>query len=1098
MRLHGLLSILLDLPEYRSWRDAPGGGTLSLALPEAAAAYFVAACQADLKTPVFLVTPDPERAAGLAEELESWAPPGTTVVRVPEADFPEPETRGIVTEAALERARLAGLLALGEEPLPNLIMVGSVLATMGTLPPPGELTAAVIEIEQGRRVPLEPLLERLIGMGYERADFVSRAGEFSRRGGIVDVYSPGMAGPVRIEFFGDDVDTIRLFAVETQRSDDRISSARIIPVGASGGAYSIVDYLPPAAAVVLEDPSALRLRGARLRAEIAEYLAGADAETVVSEHLYWEDIESRLSHARRIALLPWVEGMDESRTFFLPGLSRVGRLDSFVERTAAQRSGERIVLVSQQSQRLSELFDQAGRTAPPVDDIEDTPRPGSLSIVHGSLPHGWSMPEHLLLLTDSELFGFMKRARRQVRPGGRRESSFALTYKPGDLVVHVDHGIGRFAGLRTLETGGIQHEYLEITYHDGDTLYVPTEQIRRVARYVGGGEHAPHLSRLGSTEWESTKLRVRQSTSALARELVTLYARRQLAHGHAFAPDTLWQQELEASFPYIETPDQMETIEAVKADMERPRPMDRLICGDVGYGKTEIALRAAFKAVMDGKQVAILAPTTVLAQQHFTTFSERLGAFPVKTAVLSRFSTSAQEHEVLDGLAGGGVDIVIGTHRLLQSDIAFKDLGLLIIDEEQRFGVMQKETLRSMREGLDTLTLSATPIPRTLHMALAGIRDLSTMETPPEERLAVRTHIGPYDGTLVRQAILREMDRNGQVFFIHNRIESMQAMAQALEDLVPEARFACAHGRMAEEELERTMSEFAGGRIDVLVATTIVQLGIDMPNTNTLIVNQAERLGLTQLYQLRGRVGRGRNQAYAYFFHTRNRELSPQARRRLRTIFEANELGAGLEIALRDLEIRGAGSLLGTRQSGHIAAVGFELYTRMLAEEVERIRPDLAPPTVPASREEGPALDLPVSAYIPESYVESPATRIVLYRRLTDAATAADVDSVGDEFRDRFGPLPLPVKDLLYVARIRVLATRAGVTSITRQGSELVILPKKMADLATHLDLGPAVKAGPTQVRIDTRRTGGKWRSLLESVLKKEEGDAAAPPTKRP
>ncbi len=1099
MHLHGLLQFLHRMPAYGSLRqDLTTSHRLhSLTMPESAASYFIAALQSDLKTPVLFIVPDPERASSFTDELESWAPPGTRVVRIPEPDFPAVGPSEATTQAALERARLAGQLALGEEPLPDVIFVSSVLATLGTLPPPERLAAAVIQINRGQSVSPEQLLDRLVAMGYQRVQFVSRPSEFSRRGGIVDIYSPAIDHPIRIEYFGNEVDTVRPFDTATQRSFDLIETASISPVSTTGGTYSIVDYLPASTTIVLDDPSALRLRGARLRAEMTEYLNTADAEVSTTDHFYWEDIESRLSGRRRIALLAWVEEEKETRPLFAPALSRVGRLDQFIRETADSPSTtERIVLVSQQSQRLSELFEQHGPPVPSVDDLDETPPPGSLSIVHGSLPHGWTMAGELRVLTDAELFGFVKRARRQTR-GDRGRESFVLSYKPGDLVVHVDHGIGRFAGLTTIETGGIQHEYLEITYHGGDTLYVPTEQIRRVSRYVGGGEHAPHLSRLGSSEWESTKQRVRQSTRALAQELVSLYARRQLARGHAFSRDTLWQQELEASFPYIETPDQLEVIDAVKSDMERERPMDRLICGDVGYGKTEIALRAAFKAVMEGKQVAILTPTTVLAQQHYTTFSERLGAFPVTTAVLSRFSTQTEEREILNGLATGSIDILIGTHRLLQHDIIFKDLGLLIIDEEQRFGVMQKETLRSMKAGLDTLTLSATPIPRTLHMALTGIRDLSTMETPPEERLAVRTHVGPYDQALVRQAILRELERNGQVFFIHNRIESIQAVVQVLEDLAPEARFGCAHGRMAEDELERTMTEFARGNIDVLVATTIVQLGIDMPNTNTLIVNQAERLGLTQLYQLRGRVGRGRNQAYAYFFHTRNRELSPQARRRLRTIFEANELGAGLEIALRDLEIRGAGSLLGTRQSGHIAAVGFELYCTMLAEEVERIRPDLATPEALAVREEAPTLDLPVSAFIPNTYVENPATRIILYRRLTDAATPSDIDAVAEEFRDRFGPPPPPVKDLIYVARIRVLAARKGVTSISRQGSELVLTPRKMADLATHLNLGPAVKAGPTQVRIDTRKTGGKWRPLLEALLTKDRGDAEASPSSR-
>ncbi len=712
------------------------------------------------------------------------------------------------------------------------------------------------------------------------------------------------------------------------------------------------------------------------------------------------------------------------------------------------------------------------------------------------------LQDRLTLFTDLEMFGFVKQTRRSTKTTSH-SAPFSLPFTSGDLVAHVDHGIGRFVGLTTLTTGGIDHEYLEITYLDGDTLYVPTDQIRRVTRYVGGGEHGPALSRLGSGEWESAKQRARQSTRTLARQLVELYARRQLTTGHAFSRDTAWQQEMEASFPYVETPDQMDAIEAVKQDMESARPMDRLICGDVGYGKTEIALRAAFKAVMDGKQVAILTPTTVLAQQHYATFSERLAPFPVRTAALSRFISSREEEETLQGLAAGVVDICIGTHRLLQKDVQFKDLGLLIVDEEQRFGVLQKEALRSLRTGLDTLTLSATPIPRTLHMSLAGIRDLCTMETPPEQRLAVRTHVGPYDSTLVRQAILREMERNGQTFFIHNRVATIRAVQQVLQDLVPEARFAVAHGQMNEKELEQTMNAFAAREIDVLLATTIVQLGLDMPNANTLIVSKAERLGLTQLYQLRGRVGRGKNQAYAYFFVERNRELTPQATRRLRTIFEANELGAGLDVALRDLEIRGTGSLLGTRQSGHIAAIGFELYCQILNEEVRRLGGESVAEMVPHEDRAAPTLDLPVSAYIPEEYVEPQGTRIGLYKRLADATTLRQIDALQTELKDRFGPLPEPVRELLYVARIRVLATAARVKSITRAGTDIVLVPTQMKSLATNLNLGPAVKVGNEQIRINTTRTGGKWRSLLEMLLRSAEAgnarvtESAAPETFR-
>ena len=748
------------------------------------------------------------------------------------------------------------------------------------------------------------LLTELQNMGYERVDFVSQPGQMAARGGIVDIFSPSREEPLRIEFFGDSIESLRTFDPTTQLSANAAASALITTTTSSGHTSCIVDYLPPNAIVVLDNPAGLHLRSLRLHVELAEYndsgarSAETDARTP-GNYLEWSEVEAKLSSIRRLHLLPWDDRTNVAGPpLFAPAASLAQRLPAMLEQVpAALDRGERLVFVSLQAQRLQELFEEAELSVPIAGSLDTFPPRGSLSLVEGSLSHGWKLRDGLTLFTDLEIFGFVKQSRRQVRTS-TAPAPFALPFSPGDLVAHVDHGIGRFTGLTTLTTGGMEHEYLAITYLGDDTLYVPTDQIRRVTRYIGGGEHGPALSRLGSTEWESAKQRARQSSRTLAKELIDLYARRQLTTGYAFSHDTSWQQEMEAAFPYVETPDQMDAIEAVKRDMESSRPMDRLICGDVGYGKTEIALRAAFKAVMDSRQVAILTPTTVLAQQHFATFNERLTPFPVRTAVLSRLTSPEQEAEALAGLAAGTVDICIGTHRLLQKDVQFKNLGLLIVDEEQRFGVLQKEALRSLRTELDTLTLSATPIPRTLHMSLTGIRDMCTMETPPEQRLAVRTHVGPYDSALVRQAILRELERNGQTFFVHNRVASIHALRQVLEELVPEARFAVAHGQMHENELERAMNAFAAREVDVLLATTIIQLGLDMPNANTLIVNQSERLGLTQLYQLRGRVGRGRNQAYAYFFFDRNRELTSQANRRLRTIFEANELGAGLEIAL--------------------------------------------------------------------------------------------------------------------------------------------------------------------------------------------------------
>ncbi len=1074
-----------------------------MSLPEAAAAYFVASLQQDQATPVFVIVADPERAETMRGELENWLQPGIEVVRLPEPDFPFVGPEGASNEPMIARSQLANRLALEHAGGSRLVIVASVLATIGAMRSPSDVASTALDLRRGSVTRPGDLLTALQNLGYDRVDFVSQPGQMGARGGIVDVYSPSEQEPFRVEFFGDSIESLRVFDPTTQMSNRAVDHAVITTTITSGRASCIVDYLPRTTIVVLDDPGGLNLRSLRLHVELAEYSAtctpaaesGAPAP---GNYLEWSEVESKLSSSRRVSILPWGDNLDAANPpLFSPAASLTQRIPALMALVpAAMDRGERLVFVSLQAQRLQELFEEADVSVPIAANLEALPPGGSLSLIEGSLSHGWKLRNGLTVFTDLELFGFVKQSRRQVR-SGTCPAPFALPFSPGDLVAHIDHGIGRFTGLTTLTTGGMEHEYLAISYLGDDTLYVPTDQIRRVTRYIGGGEHGPALSRLGSTEWESAKQRARQSSRTLARELIDLYARRQLTTGHSYSPDTPWQQEMEAAFPYVETPDQMDAIEAVKRDMESDRPMDRLICGDVGYGKTEIALRAAFKAVMDSRQVAVLTPTTVLAQQHFATFTERLTPFPVRTAVLSRLSTAEQEAETLEGLASGAIDICIGTHRLLQKDVQFKNLGLLVVDEEQRFGVLQKESLRSLRTELDTLTLSATPIPRTLHMSLTGIRDMCTMETPPEQRLAVRTHVGAYDSALVRQAILRELERNGQTFFVHNRVASIHAVMQVLQQLVPEARFAVAHGQMPENELERTMNAFAAREIDVLLATTIIQLGLDMPNANTLIVNQSERLGLTQLYQLRGRVGRGKNQAYAYFFFERNRELSPQANRRLRTIFEANELGAGLEIALRDLEIRGTGSLLGTRQSGHIAAIGFELYCQILAEEVQRLKGETPQGLPPWESKTVPSLDLPVSAYIPEEYVAPEGTRIGLYRRLADASTVRQIEAIAAELKDRFGPLPAPVSDLLYVARIRVLSVDAGIKSITRAGSDLVIVPTRMRNLATDLNLGPAVRVGHEQIRITTTRIGGKWRPLLEMLLRKAEGSAAAPPRHR-
>jgi transcription-repair coupling factor (superfamily II helicase) len=653
----------------------------------------------------------------------------------------------------------------------------------------------------------------------------------------------------------------------------------------------------------------------------------------------------------------------------------------------------------------------------------------------------------------------------------------------GDHVVHVEHGIGIFAGMRTMAVGDREKEYLVLEYASGDKLYVPSDQIDRLGRYIGEGEEPPALSRLGSQEWARTRRKVKQAAALLARELLSIYAEREVVTGFAFSPDTVWQGEMEASFPYEETPDQLKAVTAIKRDMEQPKPMDRLVCGDVGYGKTEVALRAAFKAVMDGRQAAVLVPTTVLAQQHYETFSERLRAFPINVAVLSRFLSPGEQNKVVAKLKQGGVDIVIGTHRLLQKDVAFKNLGLLIIDEEQRFGVAHKEYLKKLRREVDVLTLTATPIPRTLYMSLSGVRDMSTMETPPEERLPIKTYVGIYDEKIVRDAILREMDRGGQVFVVHNRIDSLHRIAADIQKLVPHAIVTAAHGQMSPEQLENIMFDFYEGHIDVLVSTTIIEAGLDVPNANTLIVSDADRMGLAQLYQLRGRVGRSSNRAYAYFLYDKTKPLTPQSSRRLETIAEATELGAGFRIAMRDLEIRGAGNILGSEQSGQIGAVGFDLYCRMLTDAVEELRTGKIKPDIV---QQGPSVDLPVKARIPESYVSDLDVRLELYQRISKLTTREEVETMRGELIDRFGQLPPQVVNLLYAVDMKAMAIAAGVESVGVEDKHMVVkmLPERQLDKAKlQAKFGVGVKVGASQVRLDMGALGARWRVVLEEVV---------------
>jgi len=1158
------LSRLLE-PVEASLQDAGPGSHIGVG--DAARPALIAALARSTHGPVLVIVPKSSRVHDLADELGAWlGPEAQRRVRVyPQRDALPYER---VSEDPWDvRTRLEALSTLHTGT--DAIIVASIEAVAQRTLSPEAARGAVSRIAVGDRIDPEDLLRGLQSTGFEVVNLVEAPGQVARRGGIVDVYPPQAETPARIEFFGDEVESIREFEVDTQRSRDRVDAiglgaasevspdaslaaeltrsldfsacdeetevrlreelenlARgVLPVGPSFlpallSPYSLLDHLPEGAPVLLDEPMDLSRALDEYVAETATMRIEREARGQLpiglpAAQANWTDLQPQLQRHGAIELLRFAtsdapialpeESSGTLRPPFTPAPGFGGRVRALASDLADLiRRGDSVVIVSQQASRLDTLLSDEGL---PVRYLNDTDppeiEPGVIQLLRGSLPHGWTLRAEssvrgepgepreplpsLTFLTDNEVFGFVKQRRALRQPGADR-SNLVADLSPGDYVVHLEHGIARFAGMVVREVEGVEREFLELTYAQGDRLFVPVDQSDRVARYVGPGDYSPGLTRLGSGDWNRARERVRRAVADVARELLDLYASRQVLQGHAFSADTPWQQELEASFPYVETPDQVAAITSVKTDMEQPRPMDRLICGDVGFGKTEVAVRAAFKAVMDGYQVAILVPTTVLAQQHYVTFKERLASLPARVEMLSRFLSDKEARDVVHDVADGSVDILIGTHRILQRDVEFKKLGLVIIDEEQRFGVAHKERLKQMRKQVDVLTLSATPIPRTLHMSLVGIRDLSNMMTAPEDRTPIRTYVLESDDQIIREAIRRELERGGQVFFVHNRVYNIELVAARIRKLVPEAEVGIGHGQMHEDQLERTMLSFAHGEIDVLVCTTIIESGLDIPNANTIIINQADRLGLAQLYQLRGRVGRSTVRAYAYLLYDRGHALSEVAQRRLQAVFEATELGAGMQIALRDLEIRGAGNLLGSEQSGHMAAVGFDLYVRLLSEAVERLkaldRGEMPPP--PTSSRPAVTLDLPLTAYLPTGYIPDLNLRLAVYQRLSQAASDEEAAAIENELRDRFGELPAAARNLLWVLRLRLLAMQAGVGAIQVEGDDMVIrlLPGLSLDRdAVSRRAPPHTTVLNHQLRLNRDLIGEGWRESLVRAL---------------
>ncbi len=1061
----------------------------------AAQPYLAAALHRELGLPMLVIVPTWQEARQFHEQLLVWSDGQSTVLLLPKASPEEGSGRDPFNDQQRLKV-LASLSEPGGEPRANArkpVIIAPVAAAAARTIPRTEFAASRHVVKQGMQLSLTEVLARWGKIGYRRESLVELPGTMSHRGGILDIFPPNSDLPVRIEMLGNQVESIRFFDPQTQRSLRTVPSVEILAASESTptGADTLISYLPADSLVVMADSEGIKAtldEAAPSPGDPTEAATEAVPEHHEDSHLGYAGFRAQLHGVKHLlALNKWATDDSREAAIFGSPPSYGGQLKPFVaEIRRLTGEGCRALIVSQQASRISEVLEEEDIIAAPLQNIDHLPPPGSITLIQGSLPEGWTMGNEVALFADAEVFGFVKQpppARRPTPPS----RTISLDLSPGDYAVHIDHGIARFRGMRKVRVGDVEREYMTLEFAAGDMLYVPTDQADRVSRYIGSGGEPPTLSRLGTQEWSRAKQRVRESSRDMAQELVKLYASREVVAGFAFSPDTVWQQDLEGSFPYTETPDQVEAVKQVKEDMEKPKPMDRLVCGDVGYGKTEIALRAAFKAVMDQKQVAVLVPTTVLAQQHFNTFSQRLAKFPIKVDMLSRFRSNKEQQATIDALKDGSVDIVIGTHRLLQKDVSFKDLGLLVVDEEQRFGVAHKERLKQLRKEVDVLTLTATPIPRTLHMSLVGVRDMSTLETPPEERLPIRTYVSDYNEPLIRDAVMRELGRRGQVFFVHNRVQSIARVAHRLRELVPEAEIAYAHGQMSEEKLETVMLDFYQGRTNVLVCTSIIESGLDIPNANTIIVNESDKLGLAQLYQLRGRIGRSSTKAYAYFMYSKGKLLTPTAEKRLQTIFEASELGAGFRIAMKDLEIRGAGNLLGAEQSGHIAAVGFDLYCQMLSDSIKELKAlqsgepaAVIPATAPSV-----VLELPLTAYIPESYVPNLTTRLDIYKRLAKATDPDEARQMGEELVDRFGKLPKQVENLLYLVNIKLLAGRLGVESIVKEEGQIVIRfgeGHRLSQVKTQM-LEKWMKVRGNQVQLDMRFLTQRWQKAIEDVL---------------
>ena len=1088
------LRALLKAAASRLGIGVPGRAVTGLTGP--AKAFFAAAAVA--RTRAILVVPtdaDVERMTSdcrfFLAALEGLSDAEAEAAVLP---FPSHEIdpyRGLAPHFDVASARARALHALATRN--TRLVVSSAAAWLPRLTRPDRLTHASLRLRPGQDISPLDLSDLLVEAGYTRQDPTDEPGEFSARGGVVDFFPAGARQPIRLEFVGDTIESIRAYDPATQRSTGAVDQAHIVPLreliedgDIPDRGATLLDYLTAAGRplVLASEPDEVRAAAVKLREQVDASYAEAvhrheRAPEPASLFASWEDLSATVDGGTALQTLAVDAGDGTRHVATQPAMEFAGRVPDWVaEIRRARTAGDTVVFVAHsagRAERTIELLADYEVPAAPIERGEDA-HAGSVLVAVGHLSKGFRLPDAALQLwAETDVFDEERRTHERRRSAASAFLSDFRDLEAGDLVVHVDHGIGVFVGLKRIDVGLEPQEFMELRYAGEDKLFVPVERLDLVQKYTGATR--PALDRLGGTTWEKAKTRVKKAMRDMAEELLKLYAAREAVPGHAFSADSHWQQEFEDAFEWELTADQQTAIADIKRDMESPTPMDRLLCGDVGYGKTEVAMRAAFKAVMDGKQVAFLAPTTVLAFQHLKTLKDRFAAFPVRVDMVSRFRSRAEQKAVLEDLAAGKVEIIVGTHRLLSKDVQFRDLGLLVVDEEQRFGVAHKEKIKQLRKKVDVLTMTATPIPRTLNMSLAGIRDMSIIETPPKDRLAIQTNVVKFDRAVITRAARTEMERGGQIYFVHNRVESIYSLGHLLQRLVPEARIAIAHGQMSEETLERVMVDFVAHKYDILLATTIIENGLDIPNANTMIINRADRCGLSQLYQLRGRVGRSDRRAYAYLLIPPEEALSPVAKKRLAAIREFSDLGSGFRVAALDLEIRGAGNLLGGEQSGHIEAVGFDMYMKLLEQTIKELKGE------EVEDENRATVNLRVDLRIDERYVPDMNQRLTIYRRIAGVRNESELDRIVEEVRDRYGPPPDSIANLAEYAFIRVLADRLGIETVDREGQTVVLKfrPDATLDPAWLLrvvrERTDVVLAPPATLKLDLRGNGAGGRA---------------------